>query len=247
MSSINGIPVNATTIKNCYKKFYPSTYKLLIEENLFHYLHLWGIRVATSDTSLPDDYIGGMRINNLNFLEIVSSKGSTDPSPKSLITLHDNEAKLKGGTAFVAEGQYTYTYMGSNFKVFSPLPSFCPTKPTKVYRWNPSASDIKAWNDGKGKPLSTLFDLALKNKKVTISTSSDTCIHRTWAKQQLWNDSAGCQVLTDDSTLRTLGKWAVEHQRKKFGNSFIYTLFTKQQFITANQSPFDKILSFFKF
>jgi hypothetical protein len=234
MASIEGIQINPTTIQNCYKTFYPNSYNQIANQNLFHYLHLWGIRVSSCDTSLPDDYVGGIRVNNLNLLEIVESKASTDPSPQSLTKLHDVEAKLKGGTAFVAEGQYTYMYMGSRFGIFSPLPSFCPTKPVKVYRWNPSKEEIAAWNRGKGTPLSSLFENAVKSKKVKISTSNDVCIHKTWSKEKLWNDSAGCQVLTNDNTLKTLGQWAIDHQKKKYGNSFIYTLFTKEQFISAN-------------
>ena len=90
------------------------------------------------------------------------------------------------------------------------------------------------WNRGKGTPLSTLFEAAVKNKTVKISLSSDVCIHITWSKEKLWNDSAGCQVLTNDNTLKTLGNWATEHQKKKFGNVYTYTLFTKQQFLAAN-------------
>jgi len=233
MPSIDNIDINARTIENCYKMFYPSTYET-IKQNLFHYLNLWGIRVSSCDTSLPDDLVGGLRINNLNFSEIVVSKASTDPSPYYLNKTINLDALQKGGTAFVAEGQYTYRYMGSKHGKFSPLPSFCPTMPVKVYRWMPSADDKKRWNNGKGVPLSSLFETAVKNKKVTISTSNDVCIHKTWAKDKLWNDSAGCQVLTDDKTLKTLGEWAIEHQKKKFGNIFTYTLFTKEQFLAAN-------------
>lgn len=234
MASIEGIDITGTSIANCYKMFYPSTYNQMVKDNLFEYLHLWGIRVSTCDTSLPDDLVGGLVINNFNFFEAYVSKASTEPSPQFLAQSYDAEARLKGGAAFVMEGQYLFRYMGTKFGAFKPLPSFCPVRPMKVYRWMPSSQEIKAWNKGKGTPLSSLFEKAVREKKVKISTSTDTCIHRTWSKNKLWNDSAGCQVLTDDNTLRMLGTLAVRHQKKGYGNSFTYTLFTKEQFMAAN-------------
>lgn len=236
MASIEGVSVNAQSISNCYKMFYPQTsYPQILDENLFHYLHLWGIRVSACDTSLPDDLIGGLRINNFNFLESLIAKGSTEPSPKSLISLYDAEAKARGGAAFVMEGQYLYKYMGSNHGNFKPYPSFCPIEPVKVYGWKASEADIKAWDGGKGRPLSALFEQAVKEGKVKLSTSSDTCIHRTWSSKKLWNDSAGCQVIADEGTLKELGVWAVDHQKKGYGKTFTYTLFTKEQFLKANK------------
>jgi len=234
MPTINGLSITPKAIENCYLTYYPDTYKKIADANLFHYLHIWGVRGSSCDTSLPDDILGGLRINNFNFTEVITSKASTEPSPKYLIDLHDAEARAKGGSAFVMEGQYVFRYMGSNNGVFRPLPSFCPIQPVKVYRWTPSPSQIAEWKGGKGTPLSAHFEQDVKDGRVAISTSSDTCIHRTWGKEKLWNDSAGCQVITDDDTLRTLGQWASDHIKKQYGNAFTYTLFTKEQFLNAN-------------
>lgn len=233
MAKVEGIEINAQTIKNCYRRYYPASYKQ-IEDNLFHYLHLFGIRVSTCDTSVPDDLVGGLRINNLNFLESVVSEASTEPSPKNIGKLADAKIIMQGGAAFIIPGQYTYSYIGTKHPKWKPHPSFCPLRPVKVYRWMPSSAEIKAWNNGNGTPISTLFDKAVREKKVKISTSPDVCIHRSFSKQKLWADSAGCQILTNYEALGTLGKWANEHISKKYGNSFLYTLFTKEQFVAAN-------------
>jgi hypothetical protein len=232
MASIEGIDINSNSISKCYEMFYSETYNQIKNFNLFEYLHLWGIRLSTCDTSLPDDLVGGLRVNNFNFIETVASSASTDPSPY-YINKPDLNPSKQGGVAFVMEGQYAFKYNGKNYKNWKPYPSFCPTKPVKVYRWKPSAQDIKLWKDKK-KPLSSSFADAVKNKKVTISTSIDTCIHRAWSKK-LYNDSAGCQILSDLSLLNKLGDWAVAHQKKKYGNLFVYTLFTKEQFLKANK------------
>jgi len=235
MAKIEGITINSDSLIKCYKRFYPATYSI-IEKNLFHYLHLFGIRISTCDTSLPDDLIGGFRVNRLNFNESVLSAGSTDPSPKNLATLYDKEAIAKGGTAFVVEGQYEYKYIGLS-KRWGGLPAFCPVSPVKSYRWSPTPESVNAWKNGKGKPLSELFETAVKNKKVKISTSTDVCIHRAGKdKKKLYGDSAGCQVLTDHDALSKLGVWANDHISKNYKNSFTYTLFTKEQFIQANKS-----------
>jgi hypothetical protein len=233
MALIDGISINSNSIANCYKMFYPDTYKRLIQTNRFHYLELWGIRMSTCDTSLPDDFLGGIRINNLNFLEIVSAAASTDPSPKYVEKPLDASVRQAGGTAYVKEGQHTYNYIGKNHPTFRPYPAFCPTKPMAVYRWNPTAQEIKTAKSKK-LPLSSFFDDALKAGRVKVSTSIDTCIHRTWSSTKLYSDSAGCQVFADLKTLNTLGDWAVAHQKKGYGNFFVYTLFTKEQFIKAN-------------
>ena len=245
MASVDGITINLTSITNCYKMFYPETYKRLIQNNRFHYLELWGIRMSTCDTSLPDDYLGGIRINNFNFLEIVSAAASTDPTPKYVGTPVDAAAKIAGGTAYVKEGQHPYNYIGKTHRLWKPYPAFCPARPMPVYRWNPTAQEIQTAKQKK-LPLSSFFDTALKSGKVKVSTSNDTCIHRAWSKTKLHSDSAGCQIFADTKQLETLGTWATAHIKKGYGNLFIYTLFTKEQFLKANtKSTFQSIISQF--
>jgi hypothetical protein len=201
--------------------------------NLFHYLHIWGIRTSTCDTSMPDDLVGGLRINNLNVLESIVSQASTEPSPYFLSNPLADARRL-GGSAFMVEGQNAYRYVGRSHPKWKPYPSFCPIKSVKVYRWNPSVEEVTALRKAK-KPLSQGFADAVKARKVKISTSPDTCIHRAWSKDKLYNDSAGCQIIPDYVSLNQLGTWAEAHIKKKYGNVFIYTLFTKEQFIAANK------------
>jgi hypothetical protein len=229
--------ITANTVKRAFDRFYPKTLSPVSQGNLIYYLNLFAIRTSTCDTSLPDDIIGGIRLSTFNNWEIIISKASTDPSPKNLQTLFDAEARQKGGTAWVKEGQHLYTYLGTNHKKFKPLPAFAPVKPMQVYRWSPTKAEVDAAKRG-GTPLSALFKTYKEKGLVKISNSTDTMIHKTWAKEKLWADSAGCQVLTDDNTLRTLGTWANDHIKKKYGNLFTYTLFTSEQFQSANNTDF---------
>lgn len=228
---IDGIPVTSDSITKTYRRYYPNYYKQIADANKFHFLLLWGIRVSTCDTSLPDDLVGGLRVNNLNFWESIVSDASTEPSP-ALIAKPLADAKRLGGAAFVKEGQYGFRYIGTNH-TWRPYPAFCPTKPMDVYRYVPTAAEINAWKTKKT-PLSSVFEQAVKSGRAIVSKSPDTCIHRAYSKDKFYNDSAGCQILSNYDSLKTLGKWANDHINKKYGNSFIYTLFTKDQFVTAN-------------
>jgi len=156
---------------------------------------LWGVRVSTCDTSLPDDIVGGLRINNFNFFESVVSTASTEPSP-SWIANPMSDARRLGGAAFVKDGQYAYRYMGKRHNQFAPYPSFCPIKPMDVYRFTPTQAEVNDWKRNKI-PLSKAFEQAVKSGRAIASKSPDTCIHRSWGKERLFNDSAGCQILTN--------------------------------------------------
>lgn len=236
MATINGFQVNATTLGNAYKRYYPDEYNSVVKNKLVYYMMLFGIRTSTCDTSLPDDLIGAIRMNFFANMEAVVSDASTDPSPKNLKTLYDAEARAKGGTAWVKEGQHLYRYYGTNHPRFKPLPSFYPIKPMTVYRWSPSKQDIDDYNKRRI-PLSKKFEEAKINGQAKISTSTDTMIHKTWSSEKLWADSAGCQVLTDNTVLKTLGDWATAHLNKKYNDVFTYTLFTTEQFTLAQSPP----------
>jgi hypothetical protein len=235
---IEKIPVNTTTILNTYKRYYPDYFKQISNANKFQYLLLWGIRVSTCDTSLPDDLVGGLRVNNLNFWESIVSEASTEPSP-ALIAKPLRDAKALGGAAFVKQGQYAFRYIGTNH-MWRPYPAFCPTKAMDVYRYVPTAKEIADWKNNKI-PLSKVFDDAVKpdangKTRAIVSKSPDTCIHRAFSKDKFYNDSAGCQILSNYDALTKLGTWANQHIKKGYGNSFIYTLFTKDQFVSANKA-----------
>jgi hypothetical protein len=239
--SINGIKITSFSIKRCYEKFYKqSTFPLIDNKNYFHYLHLFGIRTSTADSSQPDDFLGGFRVTNINLYESIVGKASLEPSPTNLTRFFDAEARAKGGAAFVREGQHFYRYMGRNFRNWKPYPSFCPSQNTKVYRYLPEQPVIDAWKKTGKPPLSAGFQPELNKLKqgrpsrVKLSDSTDTCIHRSWGKTRFTNDSAGCQITPEYDVLNRLGTWAEEHIKKRYGNAFTYTVFTKEQFIEAN-------------
>lgn len=232
---LHGIQITGQGIANCIQKYYPGMIKIAQDTPLYDYVFLFGIRVETCDTSLPDDIIGCIRlrpslVTGRNEWELLITEATTDPSPlylkpkvdskgRPIKWWYDAEAKAKGGTAWVKEGQHLYFLRGK----FYGYPSFGPTKPVPVYRWNPSRVGEK-------------FD---KNKAI-ISTSRDTLIHRNWAFQYgngkgFKDDSAGCQVVKDNKKLFEMEKWAKNHINNYKKNSFTYTLLTKEQFINGHR------------
>lgn len=248
---IDGVPINTETISNAYRSYYTNSYNASIKNIKF--LQLFGIRVTTCDTSKPDDIMGGIRSSigytALNSLESVVFSASVDPSPLWLAKPFDAEAKSKGGTAWLKEGQHSFYYISprgtkASWSNGRTLCSFCPQKPVPAYRWTPNAYDIQLWRTNK-KPLSEKFrdDLILSqsrkfvNTPVKLSNSTDVCIHKSWGKQ-LYNDSAGCQIVDVDElkNFGTVCKWASEHIGKGYANSIIYTLFTKEEFLLANSN-----------
>lgn len=245
----------------------------------YRQLFLFGIRVSSCDTALPDDIIGGIRFmpNRLStggFWEIEVTNASTDPSPLYLqppvnkvngrcpsVTLtrpsgskftvsppctskskncvapceediwsgvgenpfinkcciyFDSQARAEGGAAWIAPGQYTYYYYGN----FQGEPAFKPQQPVTAYRWAPS------------RPGET-FD---SSKVVKELPNYSTLIHRSWAKEKLFNDSAGCQIVPATKTLEKLASWAKEHRKAGYPNTFQYTLMTKDDFVNANSN-----------
>ena len=235
---INGIELTGESIVRAIKYNYPKgiIHPDVIEKNkIYNYVILFGIRFATCDSSMPDDFIGAIRLRKRfligggDYWEILLSGASTDPSPYYLENAMI-DAKYLGGTAWVHEGQYKYFLDSAGFKG---EPAFRPFKPVKVYRWSPTDKEIKEARARKT-PLSAEFEFAKMNGKVKISTSPDTLIHRSWGLNRYYKDSAGCQVFADNRTLRTLASWAKEHIKLYKENSFVYTLFNKDEFINAN-------------
>lgn len=251
MASIDNVSINSSSLIKCYEKFYKdSTFTYINNKNYFHYLHLFGIRASSSDSSKTDDFLGAFRVTNFNVYDSIVAKASLDPSPTNLTRYFDAEARAKGGTAFIREGQHLFKYMGKNFKNFSGAASFCPVinynaKPpitgAKVYRYLPEQALITAWQKNRKPPLSATFEQELAKlksgqpSKVKLSESTDVCIHKAWRSDNLTNDSAGCSVSPDLDALNKIGDWAKEHIDKKFGNAFFYTVFTAEQFLDANK------------
>jgi hypothetical protein len=218
---IEGIEINGDSIANAIRKYYPSYINLVESQQLFNYVLIFGIRVSTCDTSIPDDFLGAIRLEKSlitgdTYWNYVITEGTTDPSPYYLATTIDKQARLAGGTAWVKEGQYIYFLRGN----YDGFPAFAPKTTVDVYRWMPSYSG-------------DLFNIS----KAKLSKSSDTLIHRSWATEKFYKDSAGCQVFKNNSTLIELKNWAKNHIKKYKINSFTYTLLTSNQFVSANKQP----------
>lgn len=238
---IENIPINGNTIAHAITYNYPPpngniNLNAIITNKWYNYLVLFGIRVTTCDTSMPDDLIGGIRLKKAffggifggDYWEICVSNGSTDPSPYWLTNPMSDAARY-GGTAWVKEGQYLYRKRYSGFKGY---PAFEPINPIDVYRWKPTQTQVR---DAKAKKLDlgSEFENAKIMGQVIESKSVDTLIHRTWSNK-LYMDSAGCQVFGDNDALVTLSNWAKQHKDIYKTNSFSYTLLTKEQFVTSN-------------
>jgi hypothetical protein len=251
---IDGIPITAETIANTYRKYYPTQFAASSKYNL---VNLFGIRVSTSDTSKLDDFVGAIKLSSgytsLDGYEMLVCKASTEPAPLYISKPFDYESVRKGGAAFLKEGQHIYYLITPR----SVKPSwsdggrncaFCPTTEVPVYRFRPTQTDINLWRQKK-QSISKNFEKNLiyantskknQNGVPFLSTSTDTCIHKAWS-ETLYNDSAGCQVISpsDLPTFRNICNWAQQHLNKGYGNTFTYTLFTKEQFRTANIGSFD--------
>ena len=240
------VKVNGDTVVKAIMSTYPNgriNLDAIAKNKLYDYLFLFGIRVATCNTGLPDDAIGGIRLKkNLlgnDYWEIIFSEATTDPTPYWLVNPMSDAAKA-GGTAWVIEGQWNYG-MGGNFKGH---PSFRPKESISVYRWKPTQAQI---NDARKNrtPLSADFKKAKESGQVKIGKSIDTLIHRSWSSTSLFKDSAGCQVFANNGALNTMYSWAKKHISIYKKNDFVYTLLTKEQFLSANSLPEISTLNIF--
>ena len=232
---INGIELNGDAIVRAIKATYPNGKINLeaIEKNkLYNYLFLFGVRVATCNTSVPDDAIGGIRLQRgllgYDYWETIYSEATTDPTPYWLLNPMSDAAKY-GGTAWVIEGQWNYS-LGGDFKGY---PCFRPKEKISVYRWTPTKAQIADAKKNKT-ALSAEFELDKKSGKVKLGTSIDTLIHRSWTSTNLYKDSAGCQVFANNGALNKMYSWAKKHYSIYKTNDFVYTLLTKEQFSAAN-------------
>jgi len=216
--TIDNIKIDADSIRNAIQLYYPNTLSTIENNQLYYFMALFGIRVSTCDTGLPDDFLGAIRFVPNRFSsgghwEIILSNGTTDPSPYYMAN-QLADARKKGGTSWVKEGQYIYRRYGN----YDKFPAFVPVGSIKVYRWNPKREGEQ-------------FD----KSKAILSESTDTLIHRSWAKTRYYNDSAGCQVFQNNALLKDIDDWAkIHNSQKNYPKQYTYTLLTKEQFVNAN-------------
>jgi hypothetical protein len=234
---LNGIQVDGKSIVNAINYYYPKGLvnpSVVENKKLYNYVILFGIRVATCDSGMPDDIIGALKYTKSvfgdDYWDIVLSSASTDPSPQYVKTPMA-QAKSLGGTAWVKEGQYFYVDRG----MWNGYPAFAPKTVVQVYRWNPTQEQIRsAISSGKG--LSFAFEAAKLNGSAKLGTCNDCLIHRSWNTRKFINDSAGCQIFSDNTALNKIGKWGKEH-KSIYGDKFTYTLLAEKEFTQANKQP----------
>lgn len=242
---------------------------------LYQYFFLFGIRINSCDTALPDDIIGGLRympnaVKGGGFWDIEIANASIDPSPlyqqppvnkvngkcpsvtirrpdgrnfiaypgtsknsvmpcdesiwsgvgpnpftNKCCIYFDPQAKNEGGAAWIAPGQYLYNYRAN----FLGEPAFAPSQPVAAYRWAPSY------------PGETFNP----SKVVKELPNYSLLIHRTWFKERLFYDSAGCNVIPSSNSLLRLASWAKGHLAvRTYPRNFQYTVMSKDDFIRGN-------------
>lgn len=225
---IDNIEINGDTVANAIRKYYPNYINLVESQQLFNYVLIFGIRVDTCDTGLPDDFLGAIRLEKSlvtgnPYWNYILTNGTTDPSPEYLVKTIDKQARVAGGTAWVRDGQHIYYKISGGYKGF---PAFAPKDKVEVYRWMPKTSGEK-------------FDPS----KAKLSTSIDCFIHRSWALDRFTTDSAGCQVFKNNALLKELALWADVHIKIYKLNSFTYTLLTKNQFVKGNSLNYSDLFN----
>lgn len=265
---LEGIEINGQNIANAIAKYYPNSINPIINKKLIDYVIIFGIRVETCDTGIPDDYLGAIRLQTSLtgsvYWEFVLTEGTTDPSPKYLKAkvdkngkqIHwwfDEEAKSKGGTAWVKEGAHIY-YLNNPcnkgpWSIFNPEPSEnrVTSKNADCYHNYPSFGPGSIIKDEKtGKKVLTIGNLPIYRwnpsyagekfdaSKAKLSDTTSCYIHRSWSPEKFTNDSAGCQVFKNNGLLWDLRDWAKTHINLYGNNAFSYILLTKQQFLQAN-------------
>lgn len=235
---IGGIRLTGDSIVRAIMNNYPNgkiNLDVIRKKPLYNYLFLFGIRISTCDSGMPDDAIGGVRLvkslMGYDFWQILFSEATTDPSPYWLVNPMSDAAQY-GGTAWVKEGQWNYGLGGD----YHGEPCFRPKEPITVYRWTPSKAEIADSKKNKI-ALSSRFDLAKESGNIKTSQTDTVLIHRSWNPNKLWKDSAGCQVFAQNGQLETLYSWAKLHNsiyKTPYNNTFTYTLLNREQFVRAN-------------
>jgi hypothetical protein len=150
--AIDNIQLNGYNVAKAIKAKYPETIDLVVNNKLYGYLLLFGIRVSNCDTGMPDDFLGGIvykkGLTGNDYWDIIVTNASVDPSPKFVQpnVYFDDEARNAGGTAWVKEGQYIY-YLAkpcrkgngnTNYAdCYFSYPAFGPLEAVQIYRWNP--------------------------------------------------------------------------------------------------------------
>lgn len=242
MATISGIPITINNVVKCYEKYYPESFDKIADIRLFHYLHLWSIRLSAYDNNIKDDYTGGLRINNFGFHEILYSYSMSEPFSGWVISEVDINTKRLGGVPFLKAGQYVYSYLDIDNNIDTRFPVFAPLRPIKIQRWNLNKEDIQQLFDNSI-TSTTVFDNALKKGRIRNSESEigELSIMRV-ANQNYWSNNKGRIYINDTRVLGKIGVFAKEHIEKKYGNVFMYTVFTREQFLIANGfvSPTDK-------
>lgn len=267
---IEGIEINGQNIANAIMKYYPNSINPIINKQLIEYVIIFGIRVETCDTGIPDDFLGAIRlqtsfITGEIYWEFILTEGTTDPSPQNLKPkvingvpqkwYFDEQARVKGGTAWVKEGAHIY-YLNNPCN-YGPWTIFNPEPPRKTvtkknadcYHNYPSFKPGSIIKDEKtGKKVLTAGTVEVRRwnpayvgekfdeRKAIESDSTDCLIHRSWNTERYTNDSAGCQVFKNNALLWDLRDWAKNHINIYGNNAFSYILLTKKQFVEANKN-----------
>jgi hypothetical protein len=234
MATISGIPITINSIVKCYEKYYPESFNKIADISLFHYLHLWSIRLSAYDSKIQYDFTGGLRINNYGFHEITFSESMSEPFSGWVLSEIDSNTKKLGGVPFMKDGQYVYKYLNEDNNIDKNYPVFVPISPIKIQRWNLTKKDAEQVFSDEFTSY-TIFNNALKEGRIKKSESNKNELSIVRAiSEKYWANNQAKILVNDVRVLNNLWNYAKEHIDKKYGNIFMYTVFTREQFLIAN-------------